>query len=505
MKADYNTENLEKISEIFFSIANQTGQLIFDGDAKTGKIGWYGAIEEFTGYTPEEFSKVDLLGCQDLIHPEDFERVWGALVKSLQTGEKFEQKFMFKRKDGYSYVELSSIFLKDASNYVYRGIGVFKDITERKNYQEKLRVSEESLIRYLQNFRGIGFQLDSNYNFVLLHGAVEEITGYKDKDFFSGKVHLAQLVDPEDLNDFLENRRKLNATANSLIEQEYRIRNRNMDRIWVFESIQVVHNIDESNWLYQGFIQDINERKIASEALDKIEKLRKKEIHHRIKNNLQVISSLLNLECDNLLSTGFLDRERIIEAFRESNNRVLAMSIIHEELYNSRNVETINFASYLIKLTDDLFKSYKVGNSDIKLRLNMEDFFLEMDYSIPLGIIVNELVSNSLKYAFPNGRNGEIHIELQIVYDFNETPSNATVESIIKNNLCPRKHLKLIVEDNGIGFPQSIDFKCTSSLGLQLVNTLVDQIGGEIKIENSSGTKFEILIPNYHMQIHRIN
>jgi PAS domain S-box-containing protein len=505
MKTDYNTENLEKISEIFFSIAKQTGQLIFDGDAKTGKIGWYGAIEEFTGYTPEEFSKVDLEACKDLIHSEDLDRVWGALEKSLQTGEKFEQKFMFKRKNDYSYVELSSIFLKDANNYVYRGIGVFKDITERKHYQEKLRVSEESLIRYLQNFRGIGFQMDSNYNFVLLHGAVEEITGYKDKDFFSGKIHLVQLVDPEDLSDFLENRRKLSATTNSLVEQEYRIRNRSMDRIWVFESIQVVHNMDESNWLYQGFIQDINERKIATEALDKTEKLRKKEIHHRIKNNLQVISSLLNLECDNLLSTGVLDRERIIEAFRESNNRVLAMSIIHEELYNSRNVETINFASYLKKLTDDLFKSYKVGNSEIKLRLNLEDFFLEMDYSIPLGIIVNELVSNSLKYAFPDGRNGEIYIELQIVYDNNETLSNAIVESNIKNNLCSRKHLKLIVEDNGIGFPQSIDFKNTSSLGLQLVNTLVDQIGGEIESKKRPGTKFIILIPNYHMEIRKIN
>ena len=76
MKTDYNTENLEKISEIFFSIANQTGQLIFDGDAKTGKIGWYGAIEEFTGYTPEEFSKVDLEACKGLVHPEDLGRVW---------------------------------------------------------------------------------------------------------------------------------------------------------------------------------------------------------------------------------------------------------------------------------------------------------------------------------------------------------------------------------------------------------------------------------------------
>jgi two-component sensor histidine kinase len=120
----------------------------------------------------------------------------------------------------------------------------------------------------------------------------------------------------------------------------------------------------------------VTEKKIAKEIIDKTEKLRKKEIHHRIKNNLQVISSLLELECENLMS-GNLKREKVIEAFRESNNRIISMSIIHEELYNSKNMETINFAPYLKKLTDDLFKSYKVGSSDIQLILDVEDLFLK--------------------------------------------------------------------------------------------------------------------------------
>ena len=132
------------------------------------------------------------------------------------------------------------------------------------------------------------------------------------------------------------------------------------NRVWVFESVQVVYNKDNANWLYQGFIQDISERKIAMEALDRVEKLRKKEIHHRIKNNLQVISSLLDLECDNLLS-GTPDREKIAEVFRESHNRIISMSIIHEELYNSRDTETINFTSYLKKLTDDLIQVIQSG------------------------------------------------------------------------------------------------------------------------------------------------
>lgn len=481
MEGDFYKENLEKIEKRFFSIAEMTGQLIFDGDAKTGKIEWSGPIKEFTGYTQEEFSKMDLAACKDLIHPEDRDRVWCALEKSLRTGEKFGQKFRFRKTDGsYIHVEDSSVFLKDENNCVYRAIGLLKNITENKYAQEKLKVSEEHIIKYLQNFRGIGFELNNDFNLVLLHGAVEEITGYKSEELLSGKIRLVQLVNPEDKSNFLQNRKKLSAASNSLVEQEYRLLNRNGNIVWVFESIQVVHDIDETNRFYQGFIQDVTERKISMEALDKADKLRKKEIHHRIKNNLQVISSLLELECENLLS-GNLEREKVIEAFRESNNRITSMSIIHEELYNSKDMETINFASYLKELTDDLFKSYKVGSSDIRLFLDVEDIFFEMDNAIPLGIIVNELISNSLKYAFPKGRNGKIHIKLH--RDVNDKKKILT---------CLCRHYTLVVEDDGIGFPDSIDFRNTSSLGLQLVNTLVDQINGDIELKKKSGTKYRI-------------
>jgi PAS domain S-box len=485
MEEDFCKENLEKIEKRFFSIAEMTGQLIFDGDAKTGKIEWSGPIEEFTGYTPEELSKFDLTACKTLIHPEDRERVWNALENSLKTGEKFGQKFRLRKKDGsYIHVEDSSVFLKDENNYVYRGIGLFKNITENKYAQEKLKVSEEHIVRYLQNFRGIGFELNNNFNLVLLHGAVEEITGYKSEEFLSGKIKFVQLVNPEDKSNFLQNREKLSTASNSLVEQEYRILTKSGNTVWIFESIQVVHDIDKTNQFFQGFIQDVTEKKISKEILDKAEKLRKKEIHHRIKNNLQVISSLLELECENLLS-GKLEREKVIEAFRESNNRIVSMSMIHEELYNSKDMETINFASYLKELTNDLFKSYKVGSSDIQLILDMEDIFFGMDKAIPLGIIVNELISNSLKYAFPEGINGKIHVKLY------RSVSN---KKKILTSLC--RHYTLVIEDTGVGLPNSIDFRNTSSLGLQLVNILVDQINGNIKLKKESGTKYTIQFMN---------
>lgn len=221
-----------------------------------------------------------------------------------------------------------------------------------------------------------------------------------------------------------------------------------------------------------GILLDITERKKAEKALQETENLRKKEIHHRIKNNLQVISSLLSLQAEQ-----FSD-EKVIEAFEESKSRVISMSLIHEELYKTEGAESLDFTSYLRRLATDLLRSYKVGGEDIRLKLGLEKVFLGMDTAIPLGIIVNELISNSLKHAFPEGKSGEIRIELHRE----------------KNSEKPR--IMLIVSDNGKGLPESIDFRNTFSLGFQLVTTLVDQIEGSIKLEKGleegRGTKFTI-------------
>ncbi|WP_406655952.1 histidine kinase dimerization/phosphoacceptor domain -containing protein [Methanolobus sp. ZRKC2] len=199
---------------------------------------------------------------------------------------------------------------------------------------------------------------------------------------------------------------------------------------------------------------------------EKIEEIRKKEIHHRIKNNLQVISSLLDLESDKF------EDEEIIEAFKESQNRVISMALVHEELYRSQDMESIDFSDYLVKLVNELLYSYAINKECIKVKMNVDPTFLDMDTAIPLGMIVNELVSNSFKHAFKPGEKGEIYVYL---------------------NLENRK-LTLTVGDNGVGFPDDIDFKETESLGLQLVTTLTSQIDGTIELDRSKGTKFKIIL-----------
>lgn len=193
-----------------------------------------------------------------------------------------------------------------------------------------------------------------------------------------------------------------------------------------------------------------------------------KEIHHRVKNNLQIISSLLNLQAE------YIHDKRDLELFKVSQKRIETMALIHEKLYQSKDLARIEFSEYIQDLVSSLVCSYEVNFSTIHLEMNTEQVLLGLDTAIPCGLIINELVLNSLKHAFSDGRPGEIHIGFH-------------VES---NN-----KIILIISDNGIGFPPGIDFKDTESLGLQLVNSLIGQISGHIEMKVNQGTEFQITFP----------
>ncbi len=194
-----------------------------------------------------------------------------------------------------------------------------------------------------------------------------------------------------------------------------------------------------------------------------------KEIHHRVKNNLQVISSLLYLN-----SKKIQDKE-VLNMFKESQNRVKSIALIHERLYQSKDLGSIDFKEYVQRLTNDLFRSYAVNQSVVRLDININNVFVNIDTAVPCGLIINELISNSFKYAFPNyeaeNKTGIIRI------DFTRLNEN---------------ELSLVVSDDGIGIPQSINEKKNGSLGLQLVETLVAQLEGILEIDGSSGTTFKI-------------
>jgi two-component sensor histidine kinase len=221
------------------------------------------------------------------------------------------------------------------------------------------------------------------------------------------------------------------------------------------------------------------ERKKTEEALSKIDVARKQEIHHRIKNNLQVISSLLDLQAEQFRDKECIKDSEVLEAFRESQDRVISMALIHEELYKGGGFETLNFAPYISKLAENLFKTYRLGNSHINLNLDLvENIFFDMDTAVPLGIIVNELVSNSLKHAFIGRDEGEIRIEL-----VREESSEFEGED------CESSNFVLTISDNGVGIHE-LDIEDLDSLGIQLITALVDQLDGEFELKSNNGTEF---------------
>jgi PAS domain S-box-containing protein len=213
---------------------------------------------------------------------------------------------------------------------------------------------------------------------------------------------------------------------------------------------------------------DITQRKLAEAQIQA--SLREKEvllqeIHHRVKNNLQVISSLLDLQSQQI------EELAMLEVFRESQNRVKSMALVHEKLYQSKNFARINFAEYTESLVSYLFKAYELTPGHVVFNLDIEETHLNIDTAIPCGLIINELVSNALKYAFPDNRKGAISISLKSDEE---------------------KYFTLSIKDDGVGIPKNLNATNVQSLGLQLVKVLTKQLKGKIKIDHDKGSQFLI-------------
>jgi two-component sensor histidine kinase len=220
-----------------------------------------------------------------------------------------------------------------------------------------------------------------------------------------------------------------------------------------------------------GIADDITERKQALEQIKTSlheKEVLLKEIHHRVKNNMQVITSLLNLQSKTI------NDEQALSVFQDSQNRVKSMALIHETLYQSKDLSRINFAEYLHKLVAHVSRSYRIRPEAVQINIDVDDVSLPIDTAVPCGLIINELASNSLKYAFPADMRGEINITF-------ERGKSSYV---------------LRVSDTGVGLPADFKPETGKSLGMKLVRMLTDQLSGELQCRNGIGTTFEIKFPD---------
>lgn len=418
------------------------------------------SIKSVLGYDPKDVMGKNLW---DLLHPEDIEKVRSCIKKAIDECESQSARYRFKDKDGrYIWVETKGSPLFDDEKSFLGLVCSTRDISLQKKAEDALAESERKYRSLIESARDPILTLDKSGVFEMIntagvklsHHNREEIIGKSISEIFPEKYEQFKQI----LDDVISKGEGRDLEL-SLPHDD--------NEIWLSLSIQPLIDSEGSINRVQVIAKDITEiKKIQSALEDTLEEkdILMKEIYHRVKNNLMVISSLLNLQ------SRYIQDEEAKEIFRESQSRAHSMAIIHERLYRSSDMKHLNFGEYINTLASDLYHTY-VDSSRIKLELDVEDLKMDINTAIPLGLIVNELISNSMKHGFPNKREGKIKI------------------TFLKKD----DHYLLEVKDDGIGFPEELDFRKTPSLGLQLVNSLTQQIDGDIELIKSPGTTFRIV------------
>jgi len=336
------------------------------------------------------------------------------------------------------------------------------------NDEDTFKDREEHLRLITDNMLDLIYQVNSKGIFEYVSPSIKELLGYEAEEIIGKRdFELISMIHPDDLEVVIT---ALQVATRTLKPNRVQHRYKHADGhyIWV-ETVGNPLSNDKGEFSGAVYItRDITELKnVENQLKSSLEEkeVLLREIHHRVKNNMQIISSLLNLQ------SRHLNDEKTVNILKESRNRVRSMAMVHEGLYRSHDLSKIDFEEYIQRLFSGLFSSYGVNRNFINPEINLENVLLDIGTAVPCGLIINELVSNSLKHAFLHDQKGKISINFHL------------------NSM---KHV-LIVADDGIGFPEDIDFENTKTLGLQLVNTLVKQLSGSIAIHRDKGTLFKII------------
>ena len=360
-----------------------------------------------------------------------------------------------KPKDMWLYLQITPLHKQ---NYQLLGwIIIFQDINPIKQAEKSLQTSEKEYRDLVDNALIGIYKADQNGNILFVNDSIIKMFGYDSKEDIKN-FNISSLYKNLDDRDIILN--KLNEDG-KLEEHEVEMVKKNGSVLNIMASATL------NGETISGMTMDITAQKKAQNQIKRslqVKDMLLKEIHHRVKNNLMVISSLLNLQ------SRYIKDEASKSIFKDSQNRARSMALIHELLYQSSDLKRINFGIYINKLTNELFNVYITDPNKIKLNMDIGDIMLDINTAIPLGLIVNELVSNSMKHAFPNNKQGKIYIKFNL----------------------DNGDYSMIISDNGVGFPQDYNIQNSDSLGLKIVNSLTEQIDGEITIETSNGTKFII-------------
>ena len=310
--------------------------------------------------------------------------------------------------------------------------------------------------------------LEGGLSNVYVSPQIEALLGFSQEEWMSDPVLWFRQLHPDDRALWNEEFARGCATGGPF-RAECRFLTKTGEVVWVHGEARLIPDESGQPVLLQGVAFDITETKKAAEIVKsslREKELLLKEIHHRVKNNLQITSSLLRLQAAKIPDAA------VRQVLRESQDRIRSMALVHEMLYRSQDLARVDFPQYVRALVPQLFRSYNPGGR-IRYRVEIDEIVFGVDLAVPCGLIINELVANALKHAFPGDRRGEICVRMKLEQD----------------------RYRLSVEDDGIGFPAGLDVSQTGTLGLQLVRTLTEQIGGRLQEKTGQGTAFVIDLP----------
>jgi PAS domain S-box-containing protein len=456
---------------------------------------------EIMGYTHDELNNKPLI---DLFVPEYRPLVVEAISRRMdgKTIGPYEIEILTKSGGRRTVVVHGSLIEFDGSP---ASLNVLTDITERKMAEKALKKSSTLLNEVCEMGHVGGWELDVTTKDVLWTHETYRIHEISEDEIFdlSKAIHFYDLPG----RSILEKALQRCMEKGEPFDLELPFTSAKGRHLWTRAMGHAV-NVGGNVTKLTGTFQDITERKAAEEAmktfsedldhkvlertsnLDDVnlnlmteidirlnaeKQLSKnlyekevllREVHHRVKNNLQIIISLLNLQ------SRYITDETTLSAFRESQNRVRAMALVHEKLYQSTDLATIDLDNYIRFLGNNLIQFFGIQGRGITLTMDIHDIFLAIDTAVPFGLMINELISNSLKYAFPGGRKGEISIAIH-----------------------RQDHtLTILYKDNGIGIPEDFDWRNARSMGLRLITALVNQLDGTIELDRTAGTLFTMVV-----------
>jgi PAS domain S-box-containing protein len=394
---------------------------------------------------------------------------WYPKYAEALSGKKleFEKEDFFNEKKVYRKIYINPI--PKASRDVSEVSCIAHDITDSKIYEQKL-------IKQTGKLSAI---FDSSHHYIWTIDREQKLTSFNKNYFdlvtalYNTQPYVGLVLDrgvlsnDKDYTELLEHHygKAFRGQATSFeietSDKDYKniyleiFLNPIYENELVVEVSGIAHNITEKKHVQQRMELSLKEKEILL-----------REVHHRVKNNMQVISSILNLQ------SSYVSDEYALTLLKESQNRIKTMAYIHESLYQNKSFTSVNFSEYVHTLVNNIVQSYSYSSEKIKLNLNVDEVSLSLDSSIPAGLIINELVTNSIKHAFPGQRQGTITFNLRC-----------------ENNL-----VFLELKDDGVGFAPGIDFRNTHSLGLQLVNTLIEQIEADLKFNSCAEAGTEVVV-----------